>query len=243
MVTRVSSAKTWVSRSIVRCSPRPRRWRSRFHHHRHGPGAGHAAPAVPRHGWRRRRGAWLIYKRQRQAKQTAEVEAKKQQDLAPVQRPAEAKGLGWDDVTPVVHGWSGSRVPADPHGRSQPGWPVAGADQGRAQEAVPGPRFPHAVGTHPRQPGPAAQRLSSDSYGRQRGRGRDLSRPRTGHQPGQVYGSLNGVAAKDPAFGLEAVWIDVTQRDQAQSSATPWSMPAPWSPPTSTRCSSSTPTS
>ena len=35
--------------------------------------------------------------------------------------------------------------------------------------------------------------------------------------PGQVYGSLNGVAAKDPAFGLEAVWIDVTQRDQAQS--------------------------
>ena len=46
-------------------------------------------------------GAWLIYKRQRQAKQTAEVEAKKQQDLAPVQRPAEAKELGWDDVTPV----------------------------------------------------------------------------------------------------------------------------------------------
>jgi flagellar biosynthesis protein FlhA len=35
--------------------------------------------------------------------------------------------------------------------------------------------------------------------------------------PGQVFGPLNGIAAKDPAFGLEAVWIDVNQRDQAQS--------------------------
>ena len=35
--------------------------------------------------------------------------------------------------------------------------------------------------------------------------------------PGQVFGTLNGIAAKDPAFGLEAVWIDPTQRDQAQS--------------------------
>lgn len=28
--------------------------------------------------------------------------------------------------------------------------------------------------------------------------------------PGQVFGTLNGIAAKDPAFGLEAVWIDPT---------------------------------
>jgi len=35
--------------------------------------------------------------------------------------------------------------------------------------------------------------------------------------PGQVFGTLNGVIAKDPAFGLDAVWIDVSQRDQAQS--------------------------
>src|SRR5690606_1866017 len=35
--------------------------------------------------------------------------------------------------------------------------------------------------------------------------------------PGQVFGPLNGIAAKDPAFGLEAVWIEASQRDQAQS--------------------------
>ena len=35
--------------------------------------------------------------------------------------------------------------------------------------------------------------------------------------PGQVFGEIKGIAGKDPAFGLEAVWIEVMQRDQAQS--------------------------
>jgi len=35
--------------------------------------------------------------------------------------------------------------------------------------------------------------------------------------PGQVFGTVNGVATTDPAFGLEAVWIEANQRDQAQS--------------------------
>jgi len=35
--------------------------------------------------------------------------------------------------------------------------------------------------------------------------------------PGQVYGALQGVQGKDPAFGLEAVWIDPGQRDHAQT--------------------------
>ncbi len=35
--------------------------------------------------------------------------------------------------------------------------------------------------------------------------------------PGQVFGSIPGTATTDPAFGLEAVWIEVSQRDQAQS--------------------------
>ncbi len=36
--------------------------------------------------------------------------------------------------------------------------------------------------------------------------------------PGQVFGTLpGGIATTDPAFGLEAVWIDPAQRDQAQS--------------------------
>ncbi len=35
--------------------------------------------------------------------------------------------------------------------------------------------------------------------------------------PGQVFGSIPGTATRDPAFGLEAVWIEASQRDQAQS--------------------------
>ncbi len=34
--------------------------------------------------------------------------------------------------------------------------------------------------------------------------------------PGQVFGSLNGIETTDPAFGLEAYWIDGTQREEAQ---------------------------
>ncbi|MFT6193594.1 MAG: flagellar biosynthesis protein FlhA [Cognaticolwellia sp.] len=35
--------------------------------------------------------------------------------------------------------------------------------------------------------------------------------------PGQVFGKLDGVATKDPAFGLDAVWIKKEQREHAQS--------------------------
>jgi flagellar biosynthesis protein FlhA len=35
--------------------------------------------------------------------------------------------------------------------------------------------------------------------------------------PGQVSGTIPGSATKDPAFGLDAIWIDKARRDQAQS--------------------------
>lgn len=35
--------------------------------------------------------------------------------------------------------------------------------------------------------------------------------------PGQVFGKLEGTKTRDPAFGLEAVWIDDAQKDQAQT--------------------------
>lgn len=34
---------------------------------------------------------------------------------------------------------------------------------------------------------------------------------------GQVHGEIRGTATRDPAFGMEAVWIDPLQRDQAQT--------------------------
>jgi len=35
--------------------------------------------------------------------------------------------------------------------------------------------------------------------------------------PGQVYGPLEGQATKEPAFGLDAVWIDPAERDHART--------------------------
>ncbi len=35
--------------------------------------------------------------------------------------------------------------------------------------------------------------------------------------PGQVFGDLQGIACKDPAFGLDAVWIEPSQKEHAQT--------------------------
>ncbi|HEY0891941.1 MAG TPA: flagellar biosynthesis protein FlhA [Cellvibrio sp.] len=35
--------------------------------------------------------------------------------------------------------------------------------------------------------------------------------------PGQVFGTLEGIKTKDPAFGLDAIWINPSQREQAQT--------------------------
>lgn len=35
--------------------------------------------------------------------------------------------------------------------------------------------------------------------------------------PGQVFGNLDGVKTKDPAFGLDAIWISSSQKEQAQT--------------------------
>jgi flagellar biosynthesis protein FlhA len=35
--------------------------------------------------------------------------------------------------------------------------------------------------------------------------------------PGQVFGPLDGIETRDPAFGLEAVWIEPSQKDHAQT--------------------------
>ncbi len=35
--------------------------------------------------------------------------------------------------------------------------------------------------------------------------------------PGQVFGTLKGVDVKDPAFGLDATWVELSLREQAQT--------------------------
>ncbi len=50
-----------------------------------------------------------------------------------------------------------------------------------------------------------------------RGKGEIKSGRELAINPGKVYGELEGFPTKEPAFGLEAVWIDPSQRDYART--------------------------
>ncbi len=64
--------------------------------------------------------------------------------------------------------------------------------------------------------------IDPDSYhivlkGVIRGRGKIKVGREMAINPGQVYGPLEGVSTKEPAFGLQAVWIEPSERDHARS--------------------------
>lgn len=161
--------------------------------------------------------AYWIANKQRAVKENEIKEVQRQQELLPAQKAQEVKELGWDDVTPVdmVGLEVGYRlIPLVD--RNQGGQLLArikGVRKKLSQEMgflMPSVHIRDNLDLQPN-----AYRLTlmgvsvaeAEVYP-----DRELA-----INPGQVFGPLNGIAAKDPAFGLEAVWIDPSQRDQAQS--------------------------
>ncbi|HED19502.1 MAG TPA: flagellar biosynthesis protein FlhA [Gammaproteobacteria bacterium] len=156
-------------------------------------------------------GAWLSWKRQ-------------QQQLLPVEEPAEtdatpqeAKDLSWDDVGPVdIIGLEvGYRlIPL-----------VDRAQGGQMMDRIKGVRkkLSQELGflvqpVHIRdnlELAPNAYRImlmgvpvgESEIYP-----DRDLA-----INPGRVFGTVQGIETRDPAFGLEAAWIQTSERDNAQT--------------------------
>ncbi len=63
--------------------------------------------------------------------------------------------------------------------------------------------------------GPTQYRISV--HGVSMGEGEVIPDRELAINPGQVFGEVEGVATKDPTFGLEALWIDPSQRDTAQT--------------------------
>ena len=63
--------------------------------------------------------------------------------------------------------------------------------------------------------GPTQYRISV--HGVSMGEGEVMPDRELAINPGQVFGDVDGIATKDPTFGLEALWIDPTQRDTAQT--------------------------
>ncbi|MHC6226623.1 flagellar biosynthesis protein FlhA [Pseudomonas sp. X10] len=163
-------------------------------------------------------GAYLVWRKQQQVKVKAQEEAQREQDLLPSpQRALETKELGWDDVTPIdMIGLEVGYRLIPLVDRNQGGQLLArikGVRKKLSQDL--GFLMPTVHIRDNLDLAPSAYRLTlmgvilaeAEIYP-----DRELA-----INPGQVFGTLNGIAARDPAFGLEAVWIDVGQRSQAQS--------------------------
>ncbi|WP_097085249.1 MULTISPECIES: flagellar biosynthesis protein FlhA [unclassified Pseudomonas] len=163
-------------------------------------------------------GAYLIWKKQNQAKVVAATELQRQQEALPSpQRSAETKELGWDDVTPIdMIGLEVGYRLIPLVDRNQGGELLArikGVRKKLSQDL--GFLMPTVHIRDNLDLAPSAYRLTlmgvilaeAEIYP-----DRELA-----INPGQVFGNLNGIQARDPAFGLEAVWIEVSNRAQAQS--------------------------
>ena len=161
--------------------------------------------------------AYWIANKSRKAKEEEVKEAARQQELLPAQRAQEVKELGWDDVQlvdmvglevgyrliPLVDRNQGGQLLAR----------IKGVRKKLSQEM--GFLMPsvHIRDNLDLQPNGYRLTLMGVSVAE----AEVYPERELAINPGQVFGPLNGIAAQDPAFGLEAVWIEPTQRDQAQS--------------------------
>lgn len=155
-------------------------------------------------------GAWWIYRQKR--------------NVAPVDQPApiaevpvEQKELTWDDVQPVdIIGLEvGYRL-----------IPLVDRNQGgELMNRIKGVRkkLSQELGfliqpVHIRDNldiSPSGYRISLN--GACMGEGEIHPERNLAINPGRVFGTLPGVETKDPAFGLDAIWIEPDQRDHAQT--------------------------
>jgi flagellar biosynthesis protein FlhA len=163
-------------------------------------------------------GAYLLWKKQNEVQVQALAEVARQQDLLPSPtRTQETKELGWDDVTPIdMIGLEVGYRLIPLVDRNQGGQLLArikGVRKKLSQDL--GFLMPTVHIRDNLDLAPSAYRLTlmgvilaeAEIYP-----DRELA-----INPGQVFGSLNGITAKDPAFGLDAVWIELSLRSQAQS--------------------------
>ena len=157
--------------------------------------------------------AWLLFKRQRETRQQLATDTA----AAPAPAtPAERVELGWEDVTTV-----------DPLGL-EVGYrliPLVDAHQGgelmgriksvrRKLSQELGFLIPAVHIRDNLDLGPTTYRIML--MGVPMGEAEVHTDRLLAINPGQVHGTVPGIATRDPAFGLEAVWIELGQRELAQ---------------------------
>lgn len=161
-------------------------------------------------------GAFLIYWRLRKsgnAAEDAEIAEQKNRDEA----AAEPQELGWNDVLPVdVIGLEVGYRLIPMVDKSQGGQllgRIKGIRKKLSQELgflVPSVHIRDNLDLAPNE-----YRISL--MGVNVGGAEIIPERDMAINPGQVFGQAQGIATKDPAFGLDALWIEPGQKDQAQT--------------------------
>ena len=156
-------------------------------------------------------GAWLLYKRATQT--PAVVEA----PPAPAAPPAESRELTWEDVQPVdIIGLEvGYRLV--PLVDKAQGGDLLARIRGVRRKLTQDLGF-LVQAVHIRDNldlAPNAYRINL--AGVPVGEGVIYPERELAINPGKVFGRLSGVETRDPAFGMEAVWIEPSLRDHAQT--------------------------
>ncbi len=157
--------------------------------------------------------AYLIH--QRQTKEQEEILQDAAQ--APQHASAEIKELGWDDVMPIdaIGLEVGYRlIPlVDKNQGGQLMTRIKGVRKKLSQEL--GFLIPSVHIRDNLDLSPTSYRISL--RGVTVGEAEIRPNLEMAINPGQVFGSIQGEATQDPAFGLDAIWIDPNQKDQAQT--------------------------
>ncbi len=157
---------------------------------------------------------FLEYRKKQKAKQSTKSTSKKMGDNA---APAETKDLSWDDVAPVdMLGLEVGYRLIPLVDKSQGGELLArikGVRRKLSQDLgflVPSVHIRDNLDLMPN-----AYRVTLMGVSLAEAEvhpDKDLA-----IDPGQVFGTVDGIPGKDPSFGLDAVWIDPKKRDQAQT--------------------------
>ncbi len=161
-------------------------------------------------------GAYFIYWRQRQLV-TDEATAETAQQKAKEDTAAEPQELGWHDVMPVdVIGLEVGYRLIPMVDKSQGGQLLArikGIRKKLSQELgflVPSVHIRDNLDLSPNE-----YRISL--MGVNVGGAEIFPEREMAINPGQVFGKAQGIATKDPAFGLDALWIEANQKEHVQT--------------------------
>ena len=163
--------------------------------------------------------AGVAYLLDRRRKLEEEKALEMERIVAPQQQlaKAEVKELGWDDVMPVdtIGLEVGYRlIPlVDRNQGGQLMTRIKGVRKKLSQEL--GFLIPSVHIRDNLDLSPTAYRISL--MGVTVGEAEIIPEKEMAINPGRVFGTIQGSACKDPAFGLDAVWIDSAQRDHAQT--------------------------